>query len=237
MINMFFCVFVHHVLIFVLHLLFANIIAVTCCAMSFLALRYCYLAWCVTPCLVLLLLTMMCGPHFAMILLFAAVCHPSHYVVIICCGASSLTLCCYYALPLPCTIVVIYCGLLLLLMWFIALCLVLLLFIMVHCFHFALLLFVVVHILNLVLLLLVVVCHPSLRVIVACCDVLPSSCIITTHYGLSLLALCDLLFLALFCYFIVPCLFQVLTSLSLMFLLLFVVICHSLLYATIYLLR
>jgi hypothetical protein len=167
--------------VFVLHLLLAIIVAITWCVMSFLALCYCYLAWCVTPCLVLLLLIMMCGPHLVTLLLFVVVLHPLQLCCcyLLCASSLPCIVVIYYgALPSPYTIAIVYCGLLLLLVWFFTFCFTLQLVIMVHYFHLALLLFVVVH-------------YPRPYVIATCCG-LSRSLYITTilYYGSSSFSLC-----------------------------------------------
>lgn len=101
--------------VFALHLLLAIIVIATWCAMSFLALCYCYLAWCVVPCLVLLLFIIMYGPNLATLQLFVVVRHPLHYVVATYRGASSFTLhCCYL---LSCIAFTVHCCCCLL--WFV----------------------------------------------------------------------------------------------------------------------
>lgn len=151
---MFFSVFVHRVLfpilLFVLYLLLAIIVVVACFATLLLTLRCCSLAWCIVLCLVLLLFIMMHCPRLA--LSFVIVHHPSPYIVAcydvlfsfgttitycdvlpspcttnVCCGMSSLTLCCYYLLW--CIVFTLHYYYLL---WYVVPYLALLLFIMVR---------------------------------------------------------------------------------------------------------
>jgi len=178
-----------------------NATTICCGPSSFTLCCYC-LPWCIILRLALLLLAMVDCLHLALLLLFIVVCC---YCL---CGSSPFALHCYCLLWCI-AFILHYCCL----VWCIVPGLALLLFVVVCHPRFALLLFfAMVH-------------HPSPYTIAACCDALPLPCIITACCGLSFLTLCGLLLLVLFCYFIIPCPFQVLTSPS--FVLLFVVVYHS----------
>jgi hypothetical protein len=78
--------------------------------------------------------------------------------------------------------------------------------------------------------------------IVACCGSFPSPCVVTTSYGVlpspsAIDAHCDLSFLTLHYYFVIPHHFEVLISPSFVLLLLVVFSCPSLYIADIFLLR
>jgi hypothetical protein len=204
---------------------------------SLLTLRCCYLLWCVTPRLTLLLLTMLC--HTLPCVVVCVVCHLLPCVVATCCGAShspcivttsfgsspspSAATTCYASrihlvmlfalvrhprLALPLLVAVPRLALSLLTM---VLCLTLPLLVMVPC--------LVLPLLDVVLCYRCLLHGPSPFTIVVWCSSSPSLCIVVIHYGS--------LFLALHCCFIVPHLFQVFTSPSFV-LLLFVMVHRSL---------
>jgi len=147
-----FCVFVHHVLIF-FSFCFAFAPCHRCC---------CYLLCYVIPHLALMLFGVVCHSLPCVVITYYDVWPSPCNVTIVSCGPSSFTLCCcclpWCIILRPallllamvdclhlCTLIVVYYGFLLFLVWFITLCFALLLLIVVHCFHHALLLFGVVH--------------------------------------------------------------------------------------------
>jgi hypothetical protein len=178
--------------IFILHLLLAITIVVVCCAMSFHALHYNYLAWCIVPCFALVLFGLVCHPCLAFLLL-VVVFHLSLCIVIVCCDALLLFCTTIFVVlhPSPCANAAYYGALSL------ALCCYYLLWCVVP--HFTLLFIVVCHLCLILLLLFTMVCHPSPCPTTTYCGASPSPYAIVVHCGLSFLTLC--------CCFIIPCLF------------------------------
>jgi hypothetical protein len=214
------------------------------CVTLLFALHCCCLLWCVTLalwCCCYLLWSIIF--HLAL-LLFVVVHHPSFCTIATCYGASpspcNVHYCCYLLWPIiPCLVLLLFvCGLLSLtlhccLCGALFLRLVLLLFTMVCCLHLVLLLLTMVH-------------HPS-PCAITCCGSLPSPCVaIIFCRGPSSLTLCHCCLLwcialvlhccyslwfatlTLRCCFVVPSLFLVFTSPSLVLFFIFVVVPHFL---------
>jgi hypothetical protein len=207
--------FFHHVLFLIffliLHLLFAITIVIACYVMSFHASCCNYLAWYIIPCLALMLLGVVRHPRLALLLLvmvhhyspcIATTCGAllvPYTIIVVCYGSLSITLHYFFVVlhPLPCANATC-CGVS---------------SFALHCYHLLwcvvphfTLLFIVVHHPHLALLLFFTgVCRPSPCSIAPCCGASPSPYVVATPCGSS--------FFTLRCYFLIPCLFQVFTSL------------------------